>query len=301
MSFMSKAEFVVAFKGPGVSDGTIDVRDLAPALLSLGQAIDAANRAVNGDQVPAKVQAKAVAEGSFEVSLQVVVSGWEAVKGLLLSDDAQAAKTLLEWIGIVVGGGGGTLFALYRFLHGRAPERLLREGSSITIVIGDERLTVPIEVLRMYQDLAVNQAIAKLLKSLEGDRVDTIEFLPAHDAEPAAILTRPDVDAFSVPKTEDQVVLDDTRIMALSIRSLAFQEGNKWRLFDGQNVITATIQDEDFLGKVDRNEIRFAKSDILMCEVRTVQKETAEGLKTEHEIIRVSEHRPAPRQISLFE
>jgi hypothetical protein len=87
--------------------------------------------------------------------------------------------------------------------------------------------------------------------------------------------------------------------MALSIRSLAFQEGNKWRLYDGQNTITAAIDDRDFVEKVDSNLVRFAKGDILVCDVKTVQEQTSEGLKTEHTVIRVLEHRQAPTQISL--
>jgi hypothetical protein len=80
---------------------------------------------------------------------------------------------------------------------------------------------------------------------------------------------------------------------------LAFQEGNKWRLFDGQNTITATIADAEFIGRVDRNLVRFAKGDILLCEVRTVQTQGVDGLKTDHTVLRVLEHRQAPDQIPL--
>ena len=94
-------------------------------------------------------------------------------------------------------------------------------------------------------------------------------------------------------------MVDEIRRLALSIRSLAFQEGNKWRLFDGQNVITATIEDETFLDRVDRNLVRFAKGDVLICEVRTIQKQGQTGLTTEHSVRRVVEHRPAPARIQL--
>ena len=87
--------------------------------------------------------------------------------------------------------------------------------------------------------------------------------------------------------------------LALSIRSLAFQEGNKWRLFDGQNTIIATIEDKDFVRRVDLNIERFAKGDLLICEVRTIQTQGKDGLKTEHNVLKVVEHRPAPIQISL--
>jgi hypothetical protein len=300
VSLMSTARFVVAFDGPGVEAGTIDVRDLAPALLSISQAVDAANRAINGDKVPAKVQVKATAEACFEVDLSLVLSGWDMIKGVLLSEDGQAAGTLLTYLGFLTGGAAMGLIQLYRFLAGRSPSSAERHGSLVTITVDGETITIPMEVLRLYQEVAVNHAIGKLLDTLESGRVDRIEFRRAPGAVPDETLTNADRESFSLPQPPDETVVDDTRKMALSIRSLAFQEGNKWRLFDGQNVITATIEDKDFLSRVDRNEVRFAKSDVLICSVQTVQKQGVEGLKTEHFVKEVLEYKPAPMQVELF-
>lgn len=296
---MSRAEFVIAFKGPAVEDGRIDVRDLAPALLSLGRTIDSANLAVNGERYPVKVDVRALNAGSFEVLIDVSLSGWESIKSLLASSDVETAKALLEWIGIL-GGGGVSLIGLYRWLAGREPDRVERSsGGQVTISAGAERITIPMEVLRLYRDIAVNRSLSELLDALENEALEKIEFRdPAHP-ERTETLTRADRPAFVLPKAPDETVIDDTRQLALSIRSLAFQEGNKWRLFDGQNVITATIEDKDFISKVDRSAIRFAKGDILICEVRTIQSQTSDGLRTDHHVKRVVEHRPAPTQIML--
>lgn len=296
---MSKASFVVAFEGPAVQDGTIDVRDLAPALLSLGQLVDAANRTLNGDKVPARVQAKAVSAGCFEVSLDVVLTNWEALKGFLISPDVEGAKALIEWVGLV-GGVGGGLIALYRWLHGREVDKVERlDGGFVRITIGDSSIVTPMEVLRLYQEMAVNQAMNRLISSIEAGKIDRIEFRESPGAQASQTLTVEDKSTFQLPMPADETVVDEIRRMALSIRSLAFQEANKWRLYDGQNIITATIEDKNFLSRVDRNEIRFAKSDVLICEVQTIQRQGAEGLKTEHIIKRVLEHRPAPTQIAF--
>jgi hypothetical protein len=300
---MSRAGFVVAFEGPSVLDGTIDVRDLAPALLALGHAVDAANRVINGDKVPARVEARAVSAGCFEVSLEVVLQGWEYIRGILLSDDAQAAAALLNWLGIgasAVGVPAVGLIGLRRWMAGRTPTLVERSGSSVTVIIGDERLTVPTEVMRLYQDTAVNASMGKLLDTLEGRGIDRIEFRKFPGGPAEQTVTAEDRAAFAPPEAPEETVVDETRRMALSIRSLAFQEGNKWRLFDGQNVITATIDDKDFIASVDNNEIRFAKSDILICEVRSVQKQTSDGLKTEHFVRKVLEYKAAPTQINLL-
>jgi hypothetical protein len=296
----SSASFAIAFEGPGVEDGTIDVRDLAPALLALGTMVDAANRAIHGNQAPAHIKARAVSAGCFEVSLEVVIPAWEMVKGLLLSDDSRAAATLLAYLGLV-GGAGASVIALYRKLKGRRPDRVQRSGSEVTVIIGADELVVPLDVLRLYQEVAVHRAMTNLLAPLDSGRIERIEFRRSAGAPAEQTITAADKPSFVLPEPEDETVVDDTHRMALSIRSLAFQEGNKWRLFDGQNVITASIEDKDFLSRVDSNEIRFAKSDILICSVQVIQKQTADGLKTEHIVKRVLEYKSAPTQIALFD
>jgi hypothetical protein len=113
---MDSASFVVSFNGPGVEDGRIHVRDLAPALLSLGRLIDAANIAVYGEKQPIKIEAKAISTGSFEVVLQAVSSGWDTLTALMDGSSAQHAKLLLDWLSILGFPSGGVV-GLYRWLH----------------------------------------------------------------------------------------------------------------------------------------------------------------------------------------
>ena len=301
---MSSAGFIVSFDGPGVKEGRIDVRDLAPALLSIGRLIDAANLAINGEKQPIKVEAKAVSQGSFEVHLDAILSTWGYLKSLLDDPNTEAAKSLLEWLGLLGLPPAGlvSLIKFSRWLNGKNPERISRgKDGYFQVELEGRSLRVPLEVLRLYQELAVNRAINELLATLDGDAIDRIEFRPEGSPKeaPTEILTRNDRVNFIIPEPPPETIIDDSRRLALSIRSLAFQEGNKWRLFDGQNVITATIDDREFIDRVDQNMIRFAKGDVLICEVRTVQVQSRDGLKTEHTVLKVLEHKAAPSQIVL--
>ncbi len=299
------ASFFVLFNGPGVEEGRIDVRDLAPALLSLGKLIDAANIAVYGEKQPIKIEAKAISAGSFEVLLQAVPTAWDTLTALIDGSGAQHAKALLEWLGLfgvtplaAVGG----LFGLYRWLDGKKPTSISKASAgTFSLEVDGKTLLVSLEVMRLYQDIAVNKAVSELLTSVEADNVNRVEFRPegVSKSSPSLVLTKADRRPATLEEPAPSVVVDDTRRVALSIRSLAFQEGNKWRLFDGQNVITATIEDQDFIDRVDKNLVRFAKGDVLICEVRSVQTQARDGLRTEHSVLRVIEHRPAPTQIPL--
>ncbi|MGM9458208.1 hypothetical protein ACRERF_15230, partial [Lacticaseibacillus rhamnosus] len=82
------------------------------------------------------------------------------------------------------------------------------------------------------------------------------------------VVTSSEADAFRKPESEEQILLDDVRRSAFSIVSLAFKDDNKWRLHDGNSQISTSIADEDFLRRVDHNEISFAKGDVLICDVR---------------------------------
>lgn len=299
---MAKAGFIVAFDGPGVKDGRIDVRDLAPALLSLGRIIDAANVAVNGEKRPINVEVKAVTVGSFQVHLDAVLSGWDMLKRVMDRPDVDEAKKLLEWLGLLGIPGVPSLFGLYRWLGGRRPSKVVKEANGqFRFEIEGRHLVVPFEVMRLYQERAVAQAVGDLIKVIESETIDRVDFFPEGGTAdiPAQTLTAADRPAFLITEPPPEVVVDEIRPLALSIRSLAFQEGNKWRLFDGQNVITATIEDDIFIDRVDRNLVRFAKGDILLCEVHTIQRQSQAGLTTDHAVLRVIEHRAAPAQIQL--
>lgn len=298
MSDMSHARFSVSYDGPALADHTMDVRDLAPALLAIGEMFDAANLAINGDATQVTVNVRAHEPGCFSIDLDVVQSIIKRGIAILKGDEIAAALALKE---LLVGGitGGWCLITLIKKLRGRSPEKIERlSGGMMRITVDGQTFDVPLQLLRLYQDLAVRTAVERVVeKPLEAEGVESVAFIEKGQETERVI--KSDAPLFRAPVIEDKTLIDDTRRAAFSIVSLAFKEENKWRLHDGQNQINATIADEAFLARVDKNLVSFAKGDVLVCEVRFVQKQTSKGLTAEHIVERVLEHRPAARQIDL--
>ena len=86
----------------------------------------------------------------------------------------------------------------------------------------------------------------------------------------------------------------------LNIISLSFKDKNKWYVNDGQSTFYVTIEDLDFLRKIDENE-EFRKGDILKVLIRREQFLNEEQkLRTEYFIEQVIEHKKPYQQMNLF-
>lgn len=105
--------------------------------------------------------------------------------------------------------------------------------------------------------------------------------------------------AYEAPILPDPPLTDTETVLALTITTLSFAEGNKWRLSDGRSTFYATIEDDGFLSRVNRNDESFSKGDILRCQVRVRQWQTSPGLRTDYSVIKVLEHIPAARNLPL--
>src|SRR5580693_3318862 len=92
--------FWIKYDGEALADHTIDVEDLAPALLALPTLIQESDRIVNNDDSKISVRVMAPAAGSFEVWFSVFREGSERSVDFFNSPGVSAltnAMGLLWW------------------------------------------------------------------------------------------------------------------------------------------------------------------------------------------------------------
>jgi hypothetical protein len=97
LTAVSQDNFQIAYDGAAVRDGSMDVYELAPALLSIGDLVRDVNRFLNQDRATVSIQVQSdFKAGSFEVSLLVDQNLVEHAKQVLFGTGIVDAKTLLE-------------------------------------------------------------------------------------------------------------------------------------------------------------------------------------------------------------
>ncbi len=292
---MSEAAFKLVYDGDAVRFGEMDVADLAPALLAMGQLLRSAGRLVYGEEAATRVRVKTMRDGSFEVWLNLgvhsVSSAWHAYSH---SSEAQAAATLLGAIGITAKDGA---LAVIRFLRGKHPRRIDPKAPGIVEIEGADGtvIEVPDIAMRLALDPAIRSALEKIISDpLSQEGIDTVIL---GDNSTAQKIEKSEASYFSALSDVDDSEFVARQTKMFSITTLSFKPGSKWRLNDGHGNKAVVVSDEEFIGRIERSEEAFSKGDLLVCEVveRSFRTQTG-AFKSEYEIVKVLEHRPAVRQ-----
>lgn len=281
----------IIYDGPAVADGSMNVKDLAPAMLSIGTLFEAANNVTNGQRATINIKVRATSSGSFHILYEVIQAS-QTMDSTLLTTAAQMAALLVG--GTTV---GKCLIELIKWIRGRKPKLNKINDELYILTIDHESYELPLILLRFYQDASIRRSISEMVHPIKEQGIDRFQI--REDGRLLQEVTKEDVEYFDVPGVQE-LLLDEVRRQVFSITSLSFKEDNKWRLTDGDNVFSVSMKDAAFQHRVDNNLISFAKGDILLCDLRTVQWQVQGGVKTEYEVVKVVTHTPA-RQMPLFQ
>ena len=279
----------------------MDVRELAPALLSVGDACDQANRVLNGDGVKVSVQVRSGFEhGSFGLDLDLV----QTIQQALLGDEYRTAKEVLWLLGLGVGPGAG-LLAFIKWLRGRkATVGTKNPDGSVQISVNDsegtkiENTTINASVVVLFNNPSVRRAISGMVGPLEDKGIDTFEAREGNQVIQS--ISKSDLPFFSLPSDQEDLVSDQTREGVFQIDKLSFTDRYKWTLSDGNATFNAHIADDDFFTKVERREYSFAHGDLLEVKLQIKTFRSPKGLRSDYIVMKVTDVIHAPEQLPLL-
>jgi hypothetical protein len=300
------ADLQILYDGEALRNGSMDVRELAPALMALGDLCERTNKLLNGDDTKVSLRVHAdFKRGSFQVHVDLVQAHAALdVVSALLPHDLKSAENILEFLfggGLVV-----SVLEIIKMLKGEPiPEssKVASDGDMVIDFSGAEMAnsTVIISptVAQIYKDPIARKSVEKILKPLEREGIDKFEV--HKDDMMIQRVTRDEVPYFQTSDLLDQQdEYQGDREGNFSIITASFDGRYKWRLFDGHARFTADIADPVFLERVNAGE-KFGKGDVLVGTLHIRQWRDETGLHAEYKIMHVASIKPAPqpRQLPL--
>ena len=301
---MSKEETRIAYIGPALDAGTMDVRELAPAMLALGELCNHANEILTGHEKRVSVQVRSdFKAGSFEFAVLVEVL-WHPIRDFFTSDDYIAARELIALLGIGASGVAG-LLTLIKKLRGRKPQEIMEmEDGNVRLTLDNgEELIVPKDVLKLYNSPAVRKAMKKVVAPLETDGIEKMQIRdPEHRDQNVAEISKEDAPYYSEIPDSGEIIENQMELLLQPV-TVHLEGESQWVFRRGGErgeTLKAKITDSEFVRKMDTREISFRRGDIIRARVNERQWEEGGKLKTKYDIVEVLEYREALRQPPLL-
>jgi hypothetical protein len=297
---VAETTFGIAYDGPELATGRMPVRELAPALLALGDLFAVASDILHPDWKPVSLNIEATEKGSFFVHLYLEAEAvWDQLVNIFSSEELSALTNLKE---VVIGPGVGLFYAIKTLRGARVKELPAPSPGTVKLQVDESTsLEMPSDTWELYKSVEVRKAARRVVEPLEQTGIEVVTFTAEMRTREELEITKADLPAFALPEGREEPLLDTEQEMFVEIASVAFPRGNKWRLSTGDFNFWATIDDDQFLDRVESGRESFRKGDVLRCKMEVVQTRGVDGLHTEYTVVEVLEHRPQPRQLLLDE
>lgn len=277
---------LIRYSGYALEDGKMDVYRASENMIAFSEFMDAAVKVAYGNAAEAKTEVSGFKHGSFTTSMVVTVAGQAATIFTSLSPD--------QLWSVVKGA-----FDLWKFLKGLAPKSVQNNGNTCTVTNNyGEVIQIKTESFNLVMNEKASESVARYIgRGLAPDGFESLEIVGNNGQ---STLTVSKAESIGFKKvTSENIVSDNESRMIVHIVAAVFQDGNKWRLSDGERTFSAAILDGNFLATVDGGA-RFGKGDVLDVDMRIVQ--NLDGMKTSIErfILKVHRHLTPQEQQQLI-
>lgn len=321
---MSKVAFQIRYDGPALSEHGMDVADLAPSLLALGELIKRANATFNGDAAKVNLIVQSDFEHKcFQINLELIQSILSSIGSFLTDEHAlKNAQTIASWLGLI--GLPPTVFGLFKYLARRKGSEI--ESVSPVLQVGDHEAaistidsngTVAVKfkgdgntvivnrnVYRLGEDPIIRDYAAKVVSPLKRGGIDTLQFDPESTIRGETI-SKADAMAIAEGRAElaskDEETFEPQTVVAhLQVTRPDFDsESHVWRFRYGGKTISVDISETDIADQVRaRGYVRIG--DTWRVKLLVTEKRTASGqYRNEYKIAKVLEFSAASRQVAF--
>lgn len=209
----------VAYDGPALREGRMEVRELAPALLALADLFREANHVLHPDESSVSLEIEATRDGSFDIGLVLVF--FAGATSVLSSDPTTGIVNLKE---LVVGPYG--LLSLVKRLRGRRVVETQMQPEAVVYTTEDgDRLTIPRFTHAAFQRVRIRRSTREFLQPLEAPGIDKVVVRETDSDYSIEIGAEEQPRSESIATTPQPIHELDVQ-MALEITSPNFKEGN---------------------------------------------------------------------------
>lgn len=297
---MSHTTFQVVYDGHGLQDSTMDVNQLAPALLALGKVMEEANLTLNDSRAKVSLRVKASFQsGCFGIDFDVVQGLVDQTLNLFKESQISSAKEIVEHLGFMYCSGLG-LIHFIKWLKGRTiREVILFDNDTVKVVVDDDSFTTELKTIELYRNFKLRLALEKAItEPLERDGIDSVAFT-SNPSKGFFTIVKEERHWFKSPEQENQLLGENESVTNLQLVSVSFKDDNKWRFSDGNSTFHATVLHHEYLTHVQQSEISFTAGDILRVRLKKRQWMQGDNMKSEYEILEVLDHKKAGVQLQL--
>lgn len=298
-------KFRIVYDGPALDTHEMDVRDLAPALLSLSDALEEAGKTIYGKErkISVKVNASFKA-GSFGVDLIAQsASITNQIISVFSGTNASAACNIISLVGFGILTGEKSYKGLIQLIKWIGPKKINRIEPTIDgrskIFIDEESEVYENHVVDLYRNKKIRKSLENVIaKPLERDGIDSFA-VTIDNGRSFIEVSKEESYFFKVNHTEESIISQSISEKALQPLDISFREGHKWYFSDGGSPFQAEVSDTTFLEAIDEQSVAFAKGDLLLVDLKVTQFLVEKGIKTSYEIVRVKKIINPQRQIDL--
>ncbi len=304
-----KVDLIYQLEGPKAEEG-IDVFELSPLLLSIGELIQESHSLVYPEGNKIGVNVKPFQKGSFIIEILVYAKdNLQQIISYVNQDSIKQIKEILEWIGIIGGPSIGVI-GIYKFLKG-PPKKIEVGPEEVKITANnDNSITVGKKTYSLFQNNTVQQSIYNIYGNfLSKEGVNSVKsHLKDKKEETVVSVKKEDVPYFNPANTipqEDGSGNQKKNITQCFLKPKRISvegEPDNWSFRKGgETVITTTIKDMNFLEKIKKGEIRLYKEDLLEVNLLEIQTIKDSEIVVKYEVMQVVNYIKSPSQQTLLE